>query len=136
MAKAKDPEHLKDDLAALAERVARDAFAVTLDYSVDSVREVERILGRLHDDYRRTRDDRGLHGAALEFAAYLIEVIELHHPPAGAWTRDHPSLGPEIFPYAWRDAEIFPYAWCAKRIFDGPGDDVWAKFQAVVLSKA
>ncbi len=129
-----DLDALKEELAVLAERVARDAFRVELDYSVESVQRVEELLGLLHTEYQRTKNDDGLNGLALEFAAYLIKVIERNFA-RGTWARDHPDFGPDSFPYEWQGSELFPYAWCRKRIFDGPGDDVWAKFQALVISK-
>ncbi len=84
---------------------------------------------------RKTRSDAGLNGAALEFAAYIVSVIQCHFPPA-QWERDCPSFGVDTFPLHWRGASIYPYAWCQKRIFDGPGDNVWSKFDALVLGKA
>ncbi len=52
-------EALKEELAELAERVAREAFSVELDYSVESVRRVEELLGRMHEEYRRSKSDEG-----------------------------------------------------------------------------
>jgi hypothetical protein len=135
MTPTKDLPKLKEELAGLAQRVARESFGFELDYSVESVRKVETVLAQLHKDFRRTNDDSGMNGLALEFGAYIIKVIELHFG-SGAWARDHPTFGPDTFPYTWRGGEVFPYAWCQKRIFDGPGDDVWAKFQALVVQKA
>jgi hypothetical protein len=135
MPPTKDLPKLKEELAGLAQRVARDAFGMELDYSVESIHKVETVLGQLHTEFRRTKDDDGLNGLALEFAAYIIKAIELHFG-TGTWARDHPSLGPGTFPYTWRGGELFPYAWCQKRIFDGPADDVWAKFQTLVIERA
>jgi hypothetical protein len=134
MASSQDAEALKDELATLAERVAQEGFGIRLDYSVDSVHHIDEILGALHKEFRRTKDDDGLNGVALEFAAYLVKVIE-KNVARGRWNRDHPLFGPDTFPYEWQGGELFPYSWCQKRIFDGPGDDVWAKFHTLVLSK-
>ncbi len=73
-----------------------------------------------------------MQGIALEFAAYIVKVIEKNYA-CGVWKRDHPAFGPDSFPYDWEGGEIFPYGWCLKRILDGPQDDVWAKFQAIVM---
>lgn len=134
MSDTDDLDALKEELAELAERVAREPFGVELDYSVESVERVEELLGALHTEYQRTKNDEGLNGLALEFAAYVIKVIERNFS-LGTWTRDHPDFGPDSFPYEWQGSELFPYAWCQRRIFDGPGDDVWAKFHALVISK-
>ena len=122
---------LRDELDGLALQVA-SGFGVKLDHSPKSVKKVEKILGTLHDEYSRTGNDDGMNGVALEFAAYIIKVIELNFEP-GTWSRNHPKLGPDTFPYHWQGKDIFPYAWCQKRIFDGPGDDVWAKFNVLIL---
>ena len=135
MAATKDLPKLREELAGLAQRVAREAYGLELEYSVESIHKVETILGQLHKEFRRTKDDDGMNGLALEFGAYIIKVIELHFG-AGTWARNHASLGPDTFPYKWQGGELFPYAWCQKRIFDGPADDVWAKFQTLVVQKA
>ena len=122
---------LRDELDGLALQVASN-FGVKLDHSPKSVKKVEKILGKLHDEYSRTGNDDGMNGIAMEFGAYIIKVIELNFDP-GTWSRDHPELGPDSFPYHWQGKDVFPFAWCQKRIFDGPGDDVWAKFNALIL---
>jgi hypothetical protein len=133
--KPKDLRALKKELIHLAEQVAFESYDVTLDQSVESVAEVESILGQLHDDFRRTKNEEGLKGLALEFAAYLISVTERNFGK-GSWSRDHSEMGPDTFPYEWNGATLFPYSWCLKRIIDGPADDVWAKFQTLVVQRA
>lgn len=123
---------LRDELDGLALQIASNS-GIKLDHSPKSVKKVEKILGTLHDEYCRTGSDDGMNGVAIEFAAYIIKVIELNLE-AGSWSRDHPELGPDTFPYRWRGQDIFPFAWCQKRIFDGPADDVWAKFNLFVLN--
>lgn len=125
---------LKEELAGYAEQIASE-FGIKLDYSVKSVKKVEKILSTLHKEYRRTNDDKGLNGVALEFAAYIIKVIEKNFEP-GEWNRNHPTFGPDTFPYKWYDVELFPYSWGLKRIFDGSGDDVWVKFKALIVKRA
>jgi hypothetical protein len=75
-----------------------------------------------------------LQGIALEFGAYIIRVIEQHFGPVD-WQRDHPSFGEDSFPLYWRETTLFPVGWCLKRILDGTGDDVWSKFQTLVLDR-
>ena len=135
MTTIKSAEELKDELSALAERIALESYSVKLDFSTESVKDVERILSAFHNEYNRTKDESGLQGIALEFAAYIVKVIESNFQ-RGFWSRDHRTFGPDTFPYAWQNTEIFPFGWCLKRIIDGPQDDVWSKFQALVLNKA
>ena len=122
---------LRDELDDLALQVASN-FRVKLDHSPKSVKKVEEVLATFHDEYGRTGSEEGLNGIALEFAAYIIKVIELNLEP-GTWSRNHPEMGADSFPYHWRGSDMFPFAWCQKRIFDGPADDVWAKFTIFVL---
>jgi hypothetical protein len=130
---AKSLKELKRELSALALEIAAEC-GVELDRSPESVKHVERILGEVHKEYQETGEDEGLDGVALEFAAYIIEVIEKNYTP-GVWKRNHKDFGPDSFPYGWEGSVIFPYGWCQKRIYDGPGDDVWAKFQALVIHR-
>jgi hypothetical protein len=123
---------LKDKMSALAERIALEGFKIKLDYSVESIKQVESILAKLHKDYKRTRSEDGLQGIALEFGAYIVKVIEKHFGSV-TWERDHPSIGQDTFPLQWRGTTLFPFGWCMKRILDGPGDDVWFKFHALIL---
>jgi len=128
-----DMAALKAELCGLAERVAREGYDTRLDYSVESIKHVERILASIHDDYKRTKAEDGLNGIAAEFAAYIVTVIERHYGPA-TWERDDPTFGPASFPLRWRGATVFPYSWCQKRIFEGPAEDVWSKFQALIIN--
>jgi hypothetical protein len=88
----------------------------------------------LHVDYQRTRREDGIRGISLEFAAYIVTVIERHFD-AGDWQRDG-SLGKDSFPFHWRGSQIYPVSWCYKRLVDGPGDDVWVKFDTLVIREA
>jgi hypothetical protein len=126
---------LKEQMSALAEKIASDGFALKLDYSVASLKHVERILGEIHKEYKQNGSEEGLHGIALEFGAYIVKIIERHFGPA-EWLRDDPSMGKDTFPLQWRGTTLFPVAWCGKRIFDGPADDIVFKFDALVQQKA
>ncbi|MFL5329054.1 MAG: hypothetical protein ACJ8C4_09065 [Gemmataceae bacterium] len=129
-----------DDLKAMMEKMNRSAhnvatsFGVTLDYTDSSVQQVESILGKINEEFTKTRDESGLHGIALSFAAYIGEVIR-QKGLGGKWSRDHPTLGENSFPFAWNGSELLLYGWCEKRIFDGPGDNVWSKYNAFVLNR-
>ena len=126
-------DEIKKQMTENALEIAKQ-FRVRLDYSHKSIKKVERILGKIHKSYVKTKNDDGLHGVALSFAAYIVTVIERNSSP-GLWGRDHPDFGEESFPFEWQDTTLFPYAWCLKRIFDGKQDDVWAKYRAIVLSR-
>jgi len=124
---------LKSELLDYAMQIA-EVFHIKLDYSHRSIKMVEKILAKTHKDYKKTKNPEGLHGVALEFAAYIIEVIETNSEK-GRWERDHPDFGKDSFPYYWKGVTIFPYSWCLKRIYDGKGDNVWTKYKSLVLNK-
>jgi hypothetical protein len=125
---------LQKELTDLALQIAASQN-IKLDFSLDSVKNVEKILGIIHNDYKKTKNEEGVRGIALEFAAYMISVIE-KNLSVGFWERDSVDMGKDAFPYHLEGGRIiFPFSWCLKRIVDGPGDDVSAKFQAILLDK-
>lgn len=126
-------QKLKEQMSALAERIANEGFKTKLDYSIDSIKQVDTILDAIHQDYKKTGSKTGLEGIALEFGAYIVKVTEQHFGPA-EWDRDDESFGQDTFPLRWRGTTIFPVGWCLKRILNGPADDVWLKFQTLVLN--
>jgi hypothetical protein len=128
-----DVEALMTQMNQSAFKVA-SSFNVALDYSDESVQAVESILGQIHTEYKKLQDDSGLRGIALFFAAYLGEVIR-RKGLGGTWSRSHPVVGDDTFPFTWNGGDLFLYGWCQKRIFDGKQDDVWFKYQACVLMK-
>jgi len=108
-----------------------EEMGLPLDGSPDSVQQVEKILAQHHEDFLARQDDEGLFGLCVIFGAYIIDVIERNYGP-GRWERNDPDFGEDTFPYHWRGSRMFPVIWCQKRIYDGPGDDVWFKFCAAV----
>ncbi len=127
-------EQLKEDMSKLAERIAKEGFGIELDYSIESIKQADKVLGELHKEYKKTKDDEGYNGIAFEFAAYIVKVIEKNVGPV-RWERDHPGMGPDSFPLYMGDEAIFPFGWCTKRLYDGPGDDLWSKFCVFVLKQ-
>jgi len=126
------------ELRKTQKKFNRDAIAIAntyninLDFSNDSIQNVEVILSDLHNQFEQTKDDQGLRGIALIFAFYIISVIEKNFE-GGIINRNHEVFGENSFPFVWKDSTLFPYAWCSKRIFDGPGDNVWIKYQQFIL---
>ena len=107
-------------------------FDIELDFSHNSIRDVESILGKVHQQYRNTRSEDGLNGIALEFGAYIATTIQ-RCTGEGALEADHSQYGKGTFPFHYSGGTIFPYMWCIKRIYDGEGGNVWVKYNALVL---
>jgi hypothetical protein len=133
MNKNKNLNDLQNELCDLAIQIS-NYYKIKLDFSNNSIKNVEKILSIIHKDYKKTKNDEGLNGIALEFGIYIIKVIEKNFEK-GKLERDHKDFGENTFPYYLKDSVIFPYGWCQKRIFDGTGDNVWIKYQTLVLNK-
>jgi len=122
------------ELTNLALKLA-DVAQVNLDYSIDSIQNVDKILDQIHAQYLSEKNEEGVRGMALELAAYIITVIE-KHIKIGKWSRNSVEMGKETFPYEITKGEfIFPYAWCLKYIIEGQKEGVWSKFESLVISK-
>jgi hypothetical protein len=107
---------------------------VTLDFSDDSINQVENLLAEFHLEYLKEQTEEGLHGVAMMLGAYIGEVIR-KKGYGGIWARNDPQMGEDSFPFYWRDQTLFLYGWCMKRIFDGEADNVAYKFKVFVLDK-
>lgn len=102
-----------------------------LDYSPESVKAVESLLGELHDlRVKQQLSDRDVNDHALHFGAYIGEIIRRKF--GGSWATDHPVAGPKSFPIHFLGGDSFPVGWCGKRILNGDEDNVWFKYQMVI----
>jgi hypothetical protein len=124
-------DQLVEFLPKEAVAIARDHHGITLDYSPASVEQVEAILGRLHDEYKKRNTTEGQRGLALAFGVYIGEVIR-KQAGEGHWEKDHPVAGEGSMPLHWKGHDSFPVAWCLKRLANGEEDNVWHKYQMIV----
>lgn len=130
----KDIKELQKKLTELALEIGR-YYRIELDFSTQSVKSVEKILSKISKEYHKTQNEEGIKGMALEFAAYIITVIE-KNITIGKWERNSTDFGKDTFPYDLGDGNIiYPYAWCLKRIYDGEGENVYSKLCALVLKQ-
>ncbi len=103
---------------------------VTLDYSIGSLKQVDEILGRVHENYVKNSSSISVRGLSAEYGAYVGEVIRRNEPNA-YWTRDSKVAGEKSYPLHWNKGESYPFAWCARRITDGEGDSIWIKYSVL-----
>jgi hypothetical protein len=130
----KNINELKKELISLSLKIG-DYYGINLDFSIESINNVEAILSKVANKYENDKNNEGIQGIALELAAYIISVIE-KNIIIGEWERDSKEFGEDTFPYNLGSGNIiFPYIWCQKRIYDGSGEDIWSKFKALVLDK-
>jgi hypothetical protein len=75
--------------------LAANNFGMSLDWSDESIRNVEEILGRLHDDVARSNPpDDAIWTFAKAFGSYVGEVLRRHHGAEWGMVR----MGTESFP--------------------------------------
>jgi hypothetical protein len=114
-------------------RICKTHFEIVLDYSVDSIRALDRVI----DDLR----ERGI-GATdsfvdvvLALGAYFGEVIRRQYPNV-IWIKDHPQLGEDLMALSldgFRDC-IFPMSMCQKRLLSEDEDTLWQKYDVVFVN--
>lgn len=129
-----------DMMAAYAEDAvdhARVNFSVALDYSPESVREVERILEQLRVAmrgfivrlFRLGPSDDDVRKMSMMYGGYVGEVFK--RVRGGDWTI-HSEHGLALV----RGEEvIFPHERVHKRLVNGAEDDVWSYFQIIANSQ-
>lgn len=128
-------QELMDYLASEAVKDARQENRISLDYSVDSIKSVEQILGTLHELYVKNPSSISVKALASSYGAYIGEVIRRSDPGA-EWARDDEVGGEKSYPIIWGAGHSYPMAWCYRRIVDGPEDNVWIKYSALKKQKA
>ena len=117
-------------MAAEAVKDAAGKDRINLDYSVDSIKEVEEILGRLHEQYLKDPSSISPKGLGSAYGAYIGEVIRRSEPRA-KWERDDAVGGEKSYAIVWGPGHSYPMAWCYHRIVNGPEDNVWVKFRVL-----
>jgi hypothetical protein len=132
-----DPE-----VAEVAEAYALDAvdlaarnFGVTLDWSEGSVRQVEQMLGRLHDEMARAQPPQeAVWGFAKSFGSYVGEVLRRHH--GGEWGTV--TMDGQSFPGLQQAGGDLCWPWgkSHNRLINGPEDNVWHYYSVLVRGEA
>ena len=114
--------------AEQAVRLGRE-FKVHLDYSENSLQEVEHLLGRLHDDMSKS-DANKIEEMAKIWGGYFGEVVRRHF--GGEWSIEkYPAGDFLIVTLNVNGARLFPSMKVHKRLTQGSGEDIWSFYQAV-----
>jgi hypothetical protein len=101
---------------------------VKLDYSLDSLADLEMVLAQLNDRYAESGNDAGVCETALQYAAYIVTVLEKHYGK-GAWADEDANHAESSYAFVLQGVTIFPVGWCLKRILDGPSEDITTKLR-------
>ena len=139
MANAKSFDDKMAVIAQEAVTIARDRHRITLDFSENSVKELENLLAQIHtrlpkpDDPQRPSNE-WITSIAVTFGAYFGEIIRKNL--GGHWLPQNPHLitvhsdgrtteGPGSLPVLNVQGNILtPCRKVLKRILEGPGDNV------------
>ena len=108
-------------------------FSVTLEWSEESVRQVEQMLGRLHDEMPNAQPPEEMVWTfAKAFGSYVGEVLRRHH--GGQWGLI--TLDDQSFPglQQTNGGLIWPWSKAHKRLTNGSEDNVWHYYQ--ILTRA
>jgi hypothetical protein len=120
--------HMASLSAQTVER-ARSGYGVTLDYSPNSIKEVEKLLAAKYELQKtHPMTEKELADAADLWGAYIGEVIKRIRP--AHWARDSEIAGKGALPIVYEDnsGESYPCAWVYHRLKNGEEDNVWIKF--------
>jgi hypothetical protein len=143
MASSEDVHDLVQQMMAAyaqdAIEAARANYQIDLDFSDESVKQVEEVLARVYSAVRRgwfrNLFRTGLNADQLDtickmFGGYIGEVIRRKH--GGFWSViDSPTGEGKVICLERGDDKIFPPARVYKRLTNGAEDDVWFYFQVV-----
>ena len=123
------------DRAASAVIDAKTHFATELNYSADSIERIEEILDAIHKQHEiNPIDNDELNRLGLKWGGYIGEVIKRVHE--AEWQLDSKAGGPGCLPIVYKKSgESFPVIWCLKRIANGAEDNVWDKFNVLVVNR-
>jgi hypothetical protein len=131
----KSPDDIDAFMASLSARAierAKSGYGVRLDYSADSVKEVEKVLAMKYDlAHTHPMTEEETSDAAHLWGAYIGEVIKRQHP--AHWERDSSAGRKGALPIVFNDTgeQSFPCAWVYHRLKNGEEEYVWVKFHFV-----
>jgi hypothetical protein len=132
-----DPQiaEIADAYALDALDIAAKNFSVTLDWTDDSVRLVEQMLGRLHDEMAAARPpDDAIWTFAKAFGSYIGEVLRKSH--GGEWGTV--PMDGKSFPgmRLVNGALCWPWSRAQKRLVTGPEENVWHYYSALIADSS
>lgn len=114
--------------------LAKDLYKIDLDYSEESIKDVEQILAQSHDRYLQDPDaKRSLTPVARAnlWGAYIGEVIKTAKKSEWKLDPETQAITLQLTEEA-QQPEFMPMKWCYLRITEGkPQDNVWLKYLLV-----
>lgn len=129
----KPPKTTQDSIDFLSAEGVKDADReshVHLDYTVESIKKVEGILGDLHGLYAKDHSSVAVEALSLAYGAYVGEVIRKTEPNV-RWEKSDSATGEKSPTLIWGEWRSYPMAWCYRRIVNGDEDNIWMKYQGL-----
>jgi hypothetical protein len=109
----------------------RTIYHVELNYSTESLSNLEKVLSDMHDEHVHTPiREQGLRIRSFAIGAYVGEVMRRRI--GGHWQEDKSATGDNLSLVLPSGTEAFPLSWVYKRIVNGSDDNIEHKV-AVVL---
>lgn len=136
------PDELQAEMisaAGSAVKHARKYWSTELDYSPNSIEEVELILARMHESLPRNRflkllkrgpSEEQMAQLAIAYGAYIGEVFRREF--GGEWSKEQIMGQQDVLSLKFTSQNmIFPAGKVWKRLQNGDEDNVWAFFQLI-----
>ena len=133
------PNSVRAELLELAVSAAKDEGVLLQLGDEKLLEQIDDLLDSLHHGLKKIKDknqkEEITHGAAMEYAACIIDLIERTQDQKGKWFYHHKVIGTNTLPYVIGDKTVFPYAWALKRIENPESDSVYDKFTQLLPSQ-
>ncbi len=114
-APAKGLDQRMQEFADQAVKLAQSDYQLKLDYSMQSLANLDRILEKIHLSHRDSPiSERELSRIVLTWGGYLGVVLKKHF--GGDWYPDSPTAGANTYPLRCKEQEAVPVMWCLHRI--------------------
>lgn len=138
------PDDMLADIQYLASRAvehAQQTFGITLDYSPDSLRQVETILGNLYSTRPKNAFQRLFNrknaptpkqviSMATAYGSYVGEVIRKRW--GGTWSAQSATFAePTVTLHLGPTEEVYPLNKVQKRLVNGEEDSIWFYYQVL-----
>lgn len=108
---------------------AKNEHEIELDWSDESVRQIERIAAVLHEEYRKDQpSSEQLAPFYKSLGSYVGEVYRRNHGAEWGWV----TLEGDRFPgMQCKTGAFWPWGRALNRIVNGPKDDIWRYYQSL-----
>jgi hypothetical protein len=110
---------------------AKQAHGIGLDWSDDSIQQIDRIAGVLHGEYKKSPpSSEQLEPFYKMLGSYIGEVFRRNHGADWGWVTLQGSRFPGL--QAKAGTLFWPWGRAMNRIVSGPEDNLWHYYQALV----